>query len=894
MRLTIGFVFAVLMHFCVSVCSAQGTQAIANLLARQCYEFPQEKVHVMTDRGGYLAGDTVWLRAWVVDAVTHQPVNASRFIYIDLLSPADTVMARVKIHSDNDGLFSGYLPLDVELPEGLYQLTAYTMFMQSAGEEYFYRQPLHVQALASMRQRIESRFVRDGNEVDVRLQLIDQGSDKNIPFKMFAYQSSDKRWHERRRRKDNEVRFTLKGDDANMPALLVVFDNYAKYIPLPRPNSVQVDFYPEGGYLVPDVENAMTYKVHATGTVHLYDGELLDSDGRVVAPLKIEHDGMGLIRFTPALGMTYKARWHDEMGSDLVFNLPMARNDATVVTVRNDEHGSIAVQTKGAHASNAILVAHQRGTLLTTGRGSITFNQDQLPSGVVQVLAFDNNWQYLSERLFFAGSTLACSPDVITDKPHYDHRERVKVNVDFSQLAPAGGNYAVSVTDNHVATTPLSDIRVDLLLQSDLRGVINAPEYYFAAADSTQAAERRHHLDMLMLTQGWRRYDIPKLMQGNIAQPQYPIEQAQVVTGRVLSDWRKKPVANASISAIAPRVAFSDKVVADSLGEFVIILPLIPDSVECVVFAENVKGKKQMNLELDRDTFPRLTYAMAVDSVQLSDMATYDVERLEKSGDWRHILLDEIIVTAPRRRLTELERDPFSLEATDITRKGIRSVEALTYVLPGLMVYNGNLYTTGGNPRDQVSIIVDGENVAQNFTDDHDILKEIAENASPFEREALRLALDSSGYRFSRTHETSDVTVAQSMISFPDVAYVHFARGYQGHGGMLIVQHKKGFKGVVRQPSRYLQIAHPTGAQQPAQFYSPRYETPDQLASAPGTDLRNLLYWNPAVNIESDMRSSFDFYTSDAPSTYTITLQGVTPSGTPFRATRQVEKAKKE
>ncbi|MBR5171539.1 MAG: hypothetical protein IKW85_13410 [Muribaculaceae bacterium] len=40
-------------------------------------EVPQEKIHVMTSQGSYLAGDTIWPRAWVVDAATHQPVNAS-------------------------------------------------------------------------------------------------------------------------------------------------------------------------------------------------------------------------------------------------------------------------------------------------------------------------------------------------------------------------------------------------------------------------------------------------------------------------------------------------------------------------------------------------------------------------------------------------------------------------------------------------------------------------------------------------------------------------------------------------------------------------------------------------------------------------------------------------
>ena len=61
----------------VTVLVGQTVETVADRIDRQRYEFPQEKIHVMTDRGSYMAGDTIWLRAWVVDAATHQPVNVN-------------------------------------------------------------------------------------------------------------------------------------------------------------------------------------------------------------------------------------------------------------------------------------------------------------------------------------------------------------------------------------------------------------------------------------------------------------------------------------------------------------------------------------------------------------------------------------------------------------------------------------------------------------------------------------------------------------------------------------------------------------------------------------------------------------------------------------------------
>ncbi len=868
-----------------------GQQLIAERLDRQRYEFPQEKIHLFTDRGNYLAGDTIWLRAWVVDAGTHAPVNASRFLYVDLLAPNDSVMHRVKLHSGDDGVFQGYFPLQLELPEGRYQLLAYTMFMQSVGTDYFYRQNVEVQSLSSLRQRIVSRCVRHGSEVDVVLRYEDAQTGELLPFKQVSYFDDIKqRWSEHHGDSHGkEVSFTLKGKEAALAAIVVQFDNYSKFVALPPLQEAKVDFYPEGGYLVPGVENVMTFKMH--GAAALRGGVLVGPDGRDVGPLTVEHDGMGLVRFVPEAGATYTARWTDEFAQPVDFAVPVPRADATVVQVRGAGSGRVQVQAVGARADSALLVVQQRGRLLAAAVGALQLDERDLEPGVVQAMAFDGRWHCMSERLFFARGEMA-SPEVATQRPAYASRERVEVSVDLGRLAAGATNFAVSVTDDKAATRSEGNIYANLLLQSDLRGRINKPDYYFASADSVPVAVRQRHLDMLLLTQGWRRYDVQRVMQGRLAAPKFPIEQSQVVAGRVLSEWRKKPVVGADVSLIAPRIAYSNKTVTDSLGEFTIAMPLLPDSVECLVMAENVKGQKQMNLELDPESFPQLYYAHVAADGENNAMVNAREEqswRLERSGDWRHIVLSELLVTAPHRRLSESARDAFTLNAQNIVNRGINSVEGFTYALPGIMVYNGNLYTPGGQDRDRVSIVVDGEPVRADYSSEMDFLDEILHYMSPIEREKQSRIYYPSGASFSKSYQVSEITIAESMISFKDLDYVHFTRGPRGHGGVLVIEHKKGFKGKNGEPNRYLKIAHPVGAQQPAEYYTPVYENGDDCGNAPGTDLRTVLYWNPCVAVDSGGRSTFDFYTNDASTTYTITLEGITSSGTPFRATQNIE-----
>jgi len=103
---------------------------------------PQEKIYVHTDKPYYVAGDTLWFRAHLVDAVTHTPISRSRYINIELLDNAtDTLVQRAIIRCDSDGVFANALILPRNLHRGTYTLAAYTQWMRNfSAEHFFYKQ----------------------------------------------------------------------------------------------------------------------------------------------------------------------------------------------------------------------------------------------------------------------------------------------------------------------------------------------------------------------------------------------------------------------------------------------------------------------------------------------------------------------------------------------------------------------------------------------------------------------------------------------------------------------------------------------------------------------------------------------------------------------------------
>ena len=860
---------------------AQDVQAIAERLDHQRYVFPQEKIHVMTDRGAYLAGDTLRFRAWVVDAATHQPVSASKFVYVELLSPTDSICERVKIHQDDNGIFQGYLHIPDDLPEGRYQLTAYTLFMQSVGAEYFYRQPVDVAGLMSLRQHMTARCVRFDQEVEVTLHYTDLSGEPSR-YDYFGY-LNQYGYMKSLGSGNGEAHLTLKGKEAQQPFVLVEIDGYAKYIPLPTSRKVMVDFYPEGGYLVPGVENTVAFKMHDPNNLTVRtSGELVDEQGQVITSLFAEHDGMGVVRFTPQTTGRYTARWRDNFDEYVTFDLPHVRPEAAVVQVRRSDDGQVLVQAAGVHIAGAVLVLHQRGRLITASSDAITMNDNDFSPGVVQALLIDSDGHCLSERLFFAGQGTLAAAQVKTAQPIYDNREAVKVSVDLSNLATLteGGDCAVVVVDNRAAMTSESDIWSNLLLQSELRGNIHNPGYYFEHGDSVDVEERACHLDMLMLTQGWRRYDIPRVLKGLIAEPQYPIEVSQVVTGRVLSEWRKKPVAGAVVSLIIPKMKFATVAETDSLGSFSIPVPLMPDGVDCVVLAENEKGKKQSNLELAQEQNPDTYYLI---DASTSNGMTADVQeeqawRLVGEGDWRHVMLDELVVKAARRlRKPSVESNRF-FTADDISRLGITSVD-------------GALRAIGVTNFEKVNILIDGEPLSDlYFTDSESFRDALTISSKDYKNQNYKMQRISSNLlKMWTNYDMAEVSIADGFISMQNVDYIDFSRGRRGVITVNFSSKPHSSK-VWKEPSRFVKIAHPMGAQQPVEFYSPRYDQGD-CGIEPGNDFRRVLCWNPCVKVGQDGKANYEFYCNDAPHTsYTIMIEGVTPSGDLIRGTQTVSK----
>ena len=800
-----------------------GLSDARNPFQQQIDRYPQEKLHVTTDKEDYILGDTIWLRVHSVDAATHQPVGASRYVYVELRTPDGDLQRRIKLLNRDDA-YSGYFPTQGLEREGDYTLTAYTMYMRNQGPDYFFK-------------------------------------------KQIALSAYDEEGKRRRGLTDRRVRdFT-------------------------------VGFYPEGGYLVPGHDCCVGFKAEGDdgGSVTIR-GVLKNDRDEILDTLHTLHAGMGVVHFTPRTGESYYAECTMAGGKPRRFDLPPARPDACVLKVlQTDERFTVQVQSARPLPDDLRLLVHCRGNLCyyerwDTSLPSLIFERAQLPGGVLQILLLDKAGNALSERLVFnRGHETAATSLELTGSMKQRTKVRLEVTATEPDGTPATGNVSISVTDRTAVPAPRSgSIYSTLLLTSDLRGYIETPDWYFAPG----TAMRTTALDALLLTQGWRRYDVPAVMRAEYADPIYALEVGQELQGRITKAglWnRKKRLDRYEMRMIAPKWKYSQLAEIDKEGRFTLNGFDFPDSTLYVLRPAAAKGLlPDATVKVARDSFPEVgRLPRYVDTTLREPYIAQARHYIEQRGqtDMRNILIDTVVVVHHKR--LESKRPEHRLASHTWTDEDIKESGAGTILdfisrMPGIIMRG----TTILYRQQPVKFMLDGYIEAPLS----EILYVRPKSLSPGAKMkfgANQTAMSQPRVIFYQDDydelpgflwyplnivKRVDLIEGSNMVLWGDVG---------DSRGMISITTKTGSElDAVSQtlPARDVGFSSPLGYQTPAEFYAPTYPT-EKARRSMVPDYRTTLYWNPTVELDETGHAVVELYTSDAPADYNVTAEGVTREG---------------
>jgi len=457
----------------------------------------QEKVYLHLDNNCYFKGDTIWYRSYVVRADNLDYTDMSHILYVELLSPDGLVVERQNIIVSPDGYGDGNFALKDSLYSGYYELRAYTRWMLNfrvtehpygrKDREYFYNRGM------------AREFFRQFGTVYSRV----------VP----VYE-----------RPDSVGDYTQKYI-VNRPKTRIEKEQKEKLL---------ADFYPEGGHLVAGTRCRVAFEVHnEEGEQINIEGFVLSSDKTDSLRIRTTHQGRGTFLVDVPQDGKLRARFTYH-GKDYRFDLPKVEAVGCALqvdAVGHDVTAKIIPQGFPAGRSYALAVLC-RGVLRSfqtiTGGGQVTLDTSLLPTGVNDLIVLDEEGRLLADRLFFVNHHDYDLEPVIVSGLRDEYQPFEAVNLQF-QAPAAMKHLSISVRDgaNEELTYDTGTILTDLLLSSELKGFVAYPDYYFEADD----AEHRQALDLLMMVQGWRRYDFDEITSGEPLR--YQPEQYMTVEGHV-------------------------------------------------------------------------------------------------------------------------------------------------------------------------------------------------------------------------------------------------------------------------------------------------------------------------------------------------------------------------
>lgn len=780
-------------------------QKVAAKFNRYHNELPQEKAYLHLDKPYYTAGETVWLKAYLVEATSLFPDTISIPLYVELIDNQRGTLVAKKILKLENGSAAADFQLPDTLQSGFYRLRAYTNWMLNFDENLF--------------------FTKD--------------------FKVY------------------------RPNQADQPAKL---------------NAQEIDFrfFPEGGNLVEGIENRLAYKaVDALGNGLDVSGMILSDKGDTIINFETEHLGMGVMTFKPQIGEKYFAKIKYRNIYEKEVPLPIAEKEGFVIGVESVADKSYIRLFVGHNIENMTgqiaIVGQSQGRICYAAKTVSTkkvllmkIPKNKFPTGVTQFTVFNDKGQPMCERVIFLKNDTTLNINLLTNKSQYNIREKVSIDIEAKDAngQPISADFSMSVTDaEQVLEKPFSEnIQTYLLLGSDLKGRVEQPAYYF----SKENPEASRHLDILMMTQGWRRYQWNDIMKEELPKPKFSFERGISLSGEISRQNGKtfeKPINLTFMFSLKDSTRLFGMGMAEKDGTFLVNNLDFADSAKVVVQAIAGNSNRNTKIFINRAFSPKVQIvaipfnALSFDEKELADYLKRTKEALDFERTLRFnkaIMLNEVQVKA-KKKVEErdnrvLYRSPSKSLTVDPTMIGYMNVlDLIRGRFAGVQV--------SGSANDP-TITIRGVSTFSGSSEPMFLLDGMRTDKSAI----LMLPV-------------TDVEKVDILTGGESAIY-----GMGAGNGVISILTKRGNPNYDNSNDKSLGVEHfgLAGYHPTKEFYAPKYDItlPEHIRP----DFRSTIFWSPKVKTDANGKASITFFNTDAQTKVNVNLEGISSTGIPIVA----------
>jgi len=321
--------------------------------------------------------------------------------------------------------------------------------------------------------------------------------------------------------------------------------------------SYNVQVFPEGGYLIHGLTSQVAFEVRdSSGIAKAIYVKVVDDRDQVIMSTKTNRSGIGLFSLTPTIGRKYYLL----LDGHQKIEIPKCLVAGAVMSFGALDPNSIEL---GIDFSESIknqvfkIIGHVRGRevlnldVKTSGIFNYKIDRSQLPSGVIHFTLFDAYDRPISERLVFNDNPLEkVDVDIQLSKEYYEKGKMVNGGLSVTMNDQVvSSSLIMSVYNANLLDLELNDLdmRSYLLLQSDMVQPIHNLASYFDKDNKDYLV----NMDLLMMTQYWRRFNWLTMDAMVEHMAESTIEESYTIIGKVVNRYTKNPVkANVILTAL--------------------------------------------------------------------------------------------------------------------------------------------------------------------------------------------------------------------------------------------------------------------------------------------------------------------------------------------------------
>jgi hypothetical protein len=888
-------ILSLFLAFFYLTAAAQDVPVLNKIMAKTAKlynDMPIERVYLHFDKPYYALGDTIWFKAYLT-MDQHLPSPISKIIYVDILTAKDSLVESLKIPVKNSVSWADIALSQFTYKKGNYRVVAYTNWMNNFGPDYFFNKSItigdainnNLSTQISLKRSVSNKFSKITAGIYYKDDEGKPYSEKRVSWTVEKdYDELIKGKGVTDKNGFIDISFVnTKNIGLDSAALITVIDRGERKqgtskFPLKsvaQPNDMQ--FFPEGGQLISGIPSKIAFKALKPDGLGIdVKGTITDNTNKVVAEFNSSHLGMGFFQLTPEDGKTYKANVAFADGTTATPDLPKVLADATTVNIDNTDPEVLKIKLLSdpafvkENAGKTFFILAKSSGVIAFGAQTKLQNQvytasvpkSKFPTGIVQVTLFADDGEPLSERIAYIMHNDQLNLSVGSDHPSYTTRQKVKLNITAKNNdKPVEGNFSVSVIDD--AKVPIDEnsettILTYLLLTSDITGYIEKPNYYFNHPDEKKLAD----LDILLQTQGYRRFSYDGIMNDKYPPISFLPEQGITITGTLRAS-NGMAIGNGNVSMKIKDKNLSANAVTDADGRFRFPNLVFSDSTQVFLSARNNTRASDLILNVDGDPYQKISVNPSrPDEIMNIDSTLSPYLKNSKAQVSNSHILKEVVIKDTRIKklvshkdyssLSSLSSEPDHLVTPNMLQGCNSLLDCLKVFATGMVFENDNFYVMrdyNAGKRTPVQVFVKGMPVDVNYLSN--MTADGIESVEIFLKDELGLvnsANNSNGaivVNMKKAPEGQKITLAQLRDLIP--------------------------------PKNELTVT-PKGYVIKRSFYLPRYSGPRELQPNQ-TDTRTTIYWNPNIITDPTGTASFEYFNADGKGTYRAIIEGMDKDG---------------